>query len=76
MLGRALMFEGQYETGIIHLEKSVELDNDLSWISSWSYIYLGSYFSKIGELHKAKEYYYKTIKLNKTKNSVLLAKKH
>lgn len=75
-LGRALIDSNQNtDEAIESLLKAIEFDKDSTWISSWSYFYLGVYYSDIEKLDIAKKYFNKVIVLKKTKNSVSSARK-
>lgn len=74
LAGRVLVDMGRYDEGIIYLDKAIELDNG-SWVSGWSYGYLGQAYFMKGDLEKSRENLDKCIKLAATRNSVSYAKK-
>lgn len=75
-LGRSLYLSNKADDSVIYLKKAIELDNDSSWISAWSYLFLGDYYLDKNETLLSREMYDKVILLNKTKNSVIRAKQH
>ncbi len=73
ILGRVLSDSLRGDEAVAYLEKAIKLDNEKSYISSWSYLYLGSYYSE-ADRARALQMYDKVIELNKTSNSVNWAK--
>lgn len=71
--GRSLYSIGRIDEAIPYLKRSIELDNDSTWISSWSYLYIAKYYSNVN-INKSVELYQKIIKMNNAKNAVLFAK--
>lgn len=75
-LGRSLYLSNRADDSVMYLMKAIELDNDSSWISAWSYLFLGDYYLDQNKTLLSREMYEKVILLNKTKNSVIRAKQH
>ncbi len=72
-IGRALSDSKRGKEALAYLEKAIKLDNEKSYISSWSYLYLGSYYSET-DRSLALQMFDKVIELNKTSNSASWAK--
>jgi tetratricopeptide (TPR) repeat protein len=73
LTGRIYADQNEYRTAAPYLQKAIELDEESSYISGWSYAYLGRVHVMLGETEKGKSELNKAISLNKTDNSVKYA---
>lgn len=73
-LGRSLYSIDRKDEAAKYFKLAIQLDKDSTWVSSWSYLYLGDYYSEKNDTFEAKKMYKKVIELDKTKNSVFRAK--
>lgn len=73
LLGRTLADQGKSLEAIDYLERSLKIEYAPSWVYAWSYAYLGSCSSKIGDYEKARNYLNECVKLNATKDATKTA---
>jgi len=73
-IGRILVDERSYDSSIPYLQTAIMLDGDRSYISGWSYAYLGEAHVIIGERQKGIDELNKAIALHATDNSVSYAR--
>lgn len=73
--GRANADLGNYNEAVPYLQLAIRLDGDKSYISGWSYAYLGLAYMKTGKTQEGKENLRKCIDLAKTENSVKYAQR-
>jgi len=74
LLGRIFVDQKKCDTAMRYLLASISLDKDISRISGWSHAYLGKAFAMTGKKERAISELNKAIALNKTINSVKVAK--
>jgi len=70
LIGRILVDQGKYDAAIPYLQQSLKLDDDKTYISGWSYVYLGRAYIMKGEKEKGVTELKKAIDLKSTANSV------
>jgi len=74
-LGTVFLDILKYDSAIFFLQKAVLRDDDRSWVSAWAHVHLGEAYMGKGETEKVCRELNKTIELNKTKNSVMYARR-